>query len=140
MIIEDPSDEMKYLAQDEEWTPPVVAQAAPATGSALPDLDGLVMVPHERPTGSNNGNGRKGKRKVNPEVVKAEAAATQAEMVAPPLNNGDDLVTLDEQRFQKLWTATVGGRVVVETTNYGPVFKVSLSSFSRVLPALLDRL
>lgn len=52
-----------------------------------------------------------------------------------------ETIALTPEQLQKLWAIIVGGRLVIDTDADGfTVCHVSLESFSRALPTLLERL
>lgn len=52
-----------------------------------------------------------------------------------------ETIPLTPEQLQKLWQIIVGGRLVIDTDADGfTVCHVSLESFSRALPTLLERL
>jgi hypothetical protein len=54
---------------------------------------------------------------------------------------GGETIPLTPEQLQKLWQIIVGGRLVIDTDADGfTICHVSLESFSRALPTLLERL
>lgn len=54
---------------------------------------------------------------------------------------GGETIALTPEQLQKLWQIIVGGRLVIDTDADGfTICHVSLESFSRALPTLLERL
>lgn len=74
-------------------------------------------------------------------ILKTHQVATNGQSPSrPPRGSPPDVVTLSQEQLSKLWEVVTGGRLMLDQIGGKPVAHVSLDSFKKALPLLLERL